>query len=143
MNLLREYGLRLNPNLTMAVKALMQAETIATALAPEGGMLVDGIQIIQEEALQVVTADRIVDEARQQLMNAGGEFVKNLPDLSQATFKWISQYKKGRFEVTIDTSKLSKEVDKLGKFGRQMVIAILLAGLLIGSAIATGAIAFA
>jgi ubiquinone biosynthesis protein len=143
MNLLREYGLRLNPNLTMAVKALMQAEAIATSLAPEGGMLADGIQIIQEEALQVVTADRIVDEARKQLMNAGREFVKNFPDLSQATFKWISQYKKGRFEITVDTSELSKEVDKLGKFGRQVVIAILLVGLLIGSSIATAAIAFA
>jgi len=143
LNLLREYGLRLNPNLTMAVKALMQAEAIATALAPEGGMLAVGVDIVKEEALQVVTSDRVVEEARKQLMVAGREVVKNLPDLSLATVKWLNQYKKGRFEVTIDTSELAKEVNKIGRFGRQVVIAILLVGMLIGSAISTAAIAFA
>ena len=143
LNLLREYGMRLNPNLTMAVKALMQAEAIATALAPEGGMMAEGVQIIQEQAVQVVTADRVVEEARKQLLMAGRELVKNLPDLSVASVKWLNQYKKGRFEITVDTSELSKEVDKLGRFGRQVVIAILLVGMLIGSAIATAAIAFA
>jgi ubiquinone biosynthesis protein len=143
LNLLREHGLRLNPNLTMAIKALMQAEAIATALTPEGGMIADGVTIIQEEAMQVITADRIVEEAKKQLLIAGREAVKNLPDLSLATVKWMNQYKKGRFEVTVDTSELAKEVDKLGKFGRQVVIAILLVGMLIGSSIATAAIAFA
>ena len=143
LNLLREYGMRLNPNLTMAVKALMQAEAIATALAPEGGMMAEGVQIIQEQAMQVVTADRVIDEARKQALLFGREFVKNLPDLSIASVKWLNQYKKGRFEVTVDTSELSKEVDKLGNFGRQIVISILLVGMLIGSSIATAAIAFA
>jgi ubiquinone biosynthesis protein len=143
LNLLREHGLRLNPNLTMAVKALMQAEAIATALAPEGGMLAAGVQIIQEQALQVVTADRIIEEGRKQLLLAGREVFKNLPDLTVATNKWLGMYKKGRFEVTIDTSEVAREVDKLSRFGRQVVIAILLVGMLIGSAIATAAIAFA
>jgi len=143
LNLLREYGLRLNPNLTMAIKALMQAEAIATALTPEGGMLAEGVQIIREEAMQVITADRIVDEAKKQVLTAGRELVKNMPDLSVATVKWLNQYKKGRFEVTVDTSELAKEVDKLGGFGRQVVIAILLVGMLVGSSIATAAIALA
>lgn len=143
LNLLREYGMRLNPNLTMAIKALMQAEAIATALAPEGGMMADGVQIVQEQAMQVVTADRIVDEAKKQVLMAGREVVRNLPDLSLATVKWLNMYKKGRFEVTIDTSEVAKEVEKIGHFGRQVVIAIILVGMLIGSSIATAAIAFA
>ena len=142
LNLLREHGLRLNPNLTMAIKALMQAEAISTALAPEGGMLADGVQIVQEEALKVVTADRIVDEAKKQIMVGAREVFKNIPDLSLATVKWVNQYKKGRFEITVDTSELAKEVDKVGRLGRQMVVAVLLVGLLIGSSIATAAIAF-
>jgi ubiquinone biosynthesis protein len=141
--MLREHGLRLNPNLTMAIKAMMQAEAIATALAPEGGLLANGVQIIQEEATKVVTADRIVDEAKKQLLIVGRELVKNLPDLSAATNKWLNQYKKGRFEVTLDTSELGKEVDKLGRFGRQVIIAIILVGMLIGTAISTASIAFA
>ncbi len=141
LNLLREHGLRLNPNLTMAIKALMQAEAISTALAPEGGLLADGVQIIQEEALKVVTADRIIEEAKKQIMSGAREVFTNLPDLSLASVKWLNQYKKGRFEVTVDTSELAKEVDKVGKFGRQLVIAVLLVGMLIGTSIATGAIA--
>jgi len=142
LNLLREHGLRLNPNLTMAIKALMQAEAISTTLTPEGGMLADGVQIIQEEALKIVTPDRIVEEAKKQIMSGAREVFKNMPDLSLASVKWLNQYKKGRFEVTLDTSELAKEVDKVGSFGRQLVIAVLLVGLLIGSSIATAAIAF-
>ena len=141
LNLLREHGLRLNPNLTMAIKSLMQAEAISTALAPEGGLLADGVQIIQEEALKVVTADRIIEEAKKQIVSGAREVFTNLPDLSLASVKWLNQYKKGRFEVTVDTSELAKEVDKVGKFGRQLVIAVLLVGMLIGTSIATGAIA--
>jgi predicted unusual protein kinase regulating ubiquinone biosynthesis (AarF/ABC1/UbiB family) len=141
LNLLREYGLRLNPNLTMAIKALMQAEAISTALAPEGGMMADGVRVVQEEALKLVTADRILEEAKKQVMSGAREVFSNLPDLSLASVKWLNQYKKGRFEVTVDTSELAKEVDKVGKFGRQLVIAVLLVGMLIGTSIATGAIA--
>lgn len=143
LTMLREHGLRLNPNLTMAIKAMMQAEAIATALAPEGGLLANGVTIIQEEAMKVVTADRIVDEAKKQLFVAGRELVKNLPDLTLATTKWLNQYKKGRFEITIDTSELTKEVDKVGRFGRQVVIAIILVGMLIGTSIATASIGLA
>ena len=39
LDLLRSHGLRLDPNLTMAVKALMQAEAFATLLYPEGGIV--------------------------------------------------------------------------------------------------------
>jgi ubiquinone biosynthesis protein len=141
LDLLREHGLRLNPNLTMAIKAMMQAEAITTALAPDGSMMADGVQIIQEEALKVVTGDRIVEEAKKQLTSGAREVLNNLPDLSLATVKWLTQYKKGRFEVTIDTSELAKEVDKIGRFGRQLVVAVLLVGMLIGTSIATGAIA--
>jgi len=140
LNLLREHGLRLNPNLTMAIKALMQAEAISTALAPEGGMLADGVQIVQEEATKIVTAERIVEEAKKQIMSGAREVFTNLPDLSLATVKWLNQYKKGRFEITIDTSELAVEVDKIGGFGRQLVIAVLLVGMLVGTSIATAAI---
>ena len=142
LNLLREHGMRLNPNLTMAIKALMQAEAISTALAPEGGMLGEGVQIIQEEAMKIVTSDRIVEEAKKQIMSGAREVFTNLPDLSLATVKWLNQYKKGRFEITLDTSELAKEVDKVGRFGRQLIIAVLLVGMMIGTSIATAAISF-
>lgn len=137
LDLLRQHGLRLDPNLTLAIKALMQAQAIATLLYPEGGIIAEGVQMIREEALKVVTADRIIDQAKKQLTMVAREAANNLPSLSEATMSWLNQYRKGRFEVYIDTSGVAKEVQKINHLGRQLVIALLVVGMVIGSAIAT------
>ncbi len=137
LNLLRDHGLRLDPNLTLAIKALMQAQSIATLLFPAGGIVEDGVQIIKEEALKVVTADKILDTAKKQVVAAAREAAGNLPSLTDATMGWLNQYRKGRFEVYVDTSGLAQEVNKVNRLGRQVVIALMLVGMIIGSAIAT------
>ena len=135
-NLLSEHGLRLNPNLTMAIKALMQMQAIGGALYPKPGLMTKAVEMIKEMAIQAVTADKIIAEGRKQLLTTAREVFKRIPSLTDATTKWLDQYQKGRFEVTLDTSQLSKEVDKLGGLGQQVVAAIILAGILVGSAIA-------
>jgi ubiquinone biosynthesis protein len=135
-NLLSEHGLRLNPNLTMAIKALMQMSTIGNALYPKPGLMTKAIEMLKEMAIQAVTADKVIAEGRKQILSVGRELFKRIPNLTDATTKWLDQYQKGRFEVTLDTSQLSKEVDKLGGLGQQVVAAIVLAGILVGSAIA-------
>lgn len=142
LELLRSHGLRLNPNLTMAVKALMQAEAFTSLLYPEGGIVQDGTEMIREMVLQEITAEKIVDVAKEQLMMSAREVLKRLPSLQEATVSWLDQYQKGRFEVHLDTSGLDKSVDKLARFGRQVVIALMLVGMIVGSAIATSVIAF-
>ncbi|HEY5169879.1 MAG TPA: hypothetical protein VIK03_10870, partial [Thermoleophilia bacterium] len=84
---------------------------------------------------------KIVDAAKQQLMGVAGQVVERIPTLSEATTKWLDQYQKGRFEVTIDTSELSKEVGKLTRLGREIVIAVMLVGMLVGSAVASYGVA--
>ena len=74
-------------------------------------------------------------------MSSAGEVIERLPTLAGATSKWLDQYQKGRFEVTVDTSQLSKEVGKLTRLGREIVIAVMLVGMLVGSAIASYGIA--
>ena len=142
LDLLRSHGLRLDPNLTMAVKALMQAEAFATLLFPEGGLVQQGSEMIREMALDAVTADKVVDVVKDQVMMSAREVLKRLPSLQEATMSWLDQYQKGRLEVYLDTSGLSKEVDKLASLGRQAVIAVMLVGMIVGSAIATSVIAF-
>ena len=142
LDLLRAHGLRLDPNLTMAVKALMQAEAFTTRLYPEGGIVADGAEMVREMALQAVTADKVVDVVKEQVMMTAREALKRLPSLQEATMSWLDQYQKGRFEVYVDTSALDKSVDKLDRLGRQVVIALMLVGMIIGSAIATSVIAF-
>ncbi len=137
MELLRRHGLRLDANLTLAIKALMQAQAIATLLFPEGGIVADGVQMIREEALKAFNADRLYEEAKKQLTLVAREAANNLPSLSEATMGWLNQYRKGRFEVYVDTSGVAKEVEKINRFGRQLIIALLVVGMVIGSAIAT------
>jgi ubiquinone biosynthesis protein len=142
LDLLRAHGLRLDPNLTMAIKALMQAEAFVTLLYPEGGVVQDGAEMVREMALHAVTADKVAEVVKDQVMMTAREALKRLPSLQDATMSWLDQYQKGRFEVYMDTSALDKSVDKLARFGRQVVVALMLVGMIIGSAIATSVIAF-
>jgi predicted unusual protein kinase regulating ubiquinone biosynthesis (AarF/ABC1/UbiB family) len=142
LDLLRAHGMRLDPNLTMAIKALMQAEAFTTLLYPEGGIVAEGAEMVREMALRAVTADKIVDVVKDQVMMTAREAFSRLPSLSEATLGWLDQYQKGRFEVYVDTSGLDKTADRLARFGRQLVIALMLVGMIIGSAIATSVIAF-
>jgi ubiquinone biosynthesis protein len=142
LDLLRAHGLRLDPNLTMAVKALMQAEAFTTLLYPEGGIVAEGAEMVREMALEAVTADKVVDVVKEQVMMTARELLKRVPSLQDATLGWLDQYQKGRFEVHVDTGGLDRSVDKLARLGRQVVIALMLVGMIVGSAIATSVIAF-
>jgi ubiquinone biosynthesis protein len=141
LDLLRQHGMRLDPNLTLAIKALLQAQAITLSLMPDGDVVAEAVQVVREEAVKAVTADRIYDEGMKQLVTVAREAVGNLPSLSDATLGWLRQYRKGRFEVFVDTSALAHEVDKLDRLGRQMVVALSLSGMIIGSAIAMVGIA--
>jgi predicted unusual protein kinase regulating ubiquinone biosynthesis (AarF/ABC1/UbiB family) len=134
-------GLRLDPNLTLAIKAIMQAEAVATLLYPEGGLVNEGVPMIRELAVEAVTAEKVMEVAKDQLMSAGREILKRIPSLSEATVRWLDQYQRGRFEVYVDTSGLAKEVTKINALGRQIVLAIILVGMIVGSAIATSIMA--
>jgi ubiquinone biosynthesis protein len=141
MDVLRRSGFRLDPNLTLAIKALMQSQAITGLLFPGGGLLEQGVQFAREEALKQVTPENVTKVAKQALGVVARQVTENLPSLSEATLGWLTQYKKGRFEVYVDTSGIAKEVVNLSKFGRQAVIALMLVGLVIGSAIVTAGIA--
>jgi ubiquinone biosynthesis protein len=135
-DLMREHGLRLDPNLTLAIKALMQAEAFTSVLDPNGNVVNEGVAMIRELLITPATADMLVTEVKKQVTLTGRELVKRIPNLSEATLRWVDQYQKGRFEVFVNTSDLSREVDKVARLGQQISVGILLAGIVIGSSIA-------
>jgi ubiquinone biosynthesis protein len=141
--LLRIHGLRLDADLTLAVKALVQTESVARALSTGSNLMSEGVPMLRDMALEAITGEKIVEAAKKQLMGAAGEVMDRIPTLAEATTKWLDQYQKGRFEVTVDTSQLSKEVSRLTRLGREIVIAVMLVGMLIGSAVASYGIAAA
>ncbi len=137
LDLLREHGLRLDANLTMAIKTMMQAEAAATLLFPEGGVLEEGLPMVKELAMEAITPEKVQEVVTKQAGMALREVFKYVPSLQEATAKWLGQYQKGRFEVYVDTTGVAKEVSRLNRLGRQAIVAIMLVGILIASAIAT------
>jgi ubiquinone biosynthesis protein len=141
--LLRIHGLRLDSDMTLAVKALVQTESVARALSTDSGLLSEGVPMLRDMVLETITGEKIIEAAKKQAISVAGQVLERVPTLTEATAKWLDQYQKGRFEVTVDTSELSKEVQKLTRLGREIVIAVMLVGMIVGSAIATYGIAAA
>ena len=136
-DLLASHGLRLDSDLTLAIKAMMQAEAIYTALYPEGGGLVEmGFDTVKELALQETTADNVKEILTRQASMLAQDLVKELPSLKDATLGWLGMYRRGRFELHVDTSDIAKEVSAIRSIAQQVILGIVLVGMLVGSAIA-------
>jgi len=136
-DLLATHGLRLDSDLTLAIKAMMQAEAIYTALYPEGGGLVEmGFDTVKELALQETTADNVKQILTRQASMLAQDLIKELPSLKEATLGWLGMYRRGRFELHVDTSDIAKEVSAIRRIAQQVILGIVLVGMLVGSAIA-------
>jgi ubiquinone biosynthesis protein len=74
--------------------------------------------------------------AKKEATNFLREAVKRLPELQGASLKWLDNYQKGRFEIFVDTSDLSRHIDRFNVSAERMMVGMVLAGMLIGGAIA-------
>lgn len=134
-------GLRLDPSLTLALKALFQAEQVVHELAP--GMPLIAIAFEQLKGLfrEQLNATNVTEMVRTQAMRTAKQLVRRLPDLASATTKWLDQYESGKLRIYLDMGDLNDDVDRIEKAVNRNVtllaLTLLLVGLLIGSAIAT------
>ncbi len=144
VDVLRDAGYRLDPQLTLAAKAVAQAEAITSALVPEAGAS-DFAQLggaaLEELVPQAVNRDAIRGAARKQAIFAVGEVAERLPSLEAATARWADQLARGEIPVGVHFTDLDRYSTRLESVARLIAAAVLLTGLLIGSAIAatTGA----
>jgi ubiquinone biosynthesis protein len=128
-------GLRPKSSLTLAVKAIMQADGVARMLAPSYSLTDIAMAEIQSMLAQEFTVDRVIELVRGQVMGAGRQAMRNIPSLQTATLSWIEQYKKGKFIVEVDTGDLTQQIGRIGRFGDRLAVALVLAGQLIATAI--------
>jgi ubiquinone biosynthesis protein len=136
LDVLRDNGMRLDSQLTLALKAMLQAETIARNLMPEASLIEMSGRMVPELLVDQVTPENVTKVVTQQVSLSLREVIQRMPSLQDATVKWLDQYQKGRFELYVDTSGLGEELGKLRAFGRYVVIAIMLVGIIVGSSIA-------
>ena len=96
---------------------------------------------ITEFMRQQLNAEPIMDALRMEATRSARELVGNLPSLADATTKWIQQYQRGRLSVHIDTSDIEGQLKSTQKaldgVVNRLVVGFVLAGLLVGSAIAS------
>jgi ubiquinone biosynthesis protein len=135
-DVLAQFGLRLDSGLTMAIKSMIQAGQSLYSLDPTIDLASAAIEKAKGLLAQEFTVDAVVDTVQSQLIRAGRQLVRNLPDLETATMSWFSQYQKGKFVLTVDTSDLTKGVDRFSLALNRLTLGVILVGMLIGSAIA-------
>jgi predicted unusual protein kinase regulating ubiquinone biosynthesis (AarF/ABC1/UbiB family) len=137
LNILSAHGLRLNQDLTLAIKAIMQGEVIALTLQPH----LLWSQVAFDEATSLLgeqfTTERIIDTVKTQAMRTAKELLREMPNLQDATAKWLDQYRLGRFVVELNTSALAESVEHFSQSIRRVTVALILVGMTIGSAIAS------
>lgn len=141
MDAMRRAGLRLDPSLTLALKALFQAEQIVSELAPQLPLIVVAFDELKSLFRDQLNMANVTEVVRTQAMRSAKQIVRRLPSLAAATGKWLDQYESGKLGVYLDTGDLDKQLDGLESTITRNVtllaLTLLLVGLLIGSAIAT------
>ncbi len=136
-DVLRDNGLRLDPSFTLAVKAMVQAEVIATALQPSGGILSRGYEI----------AERLLRErlAGEELGRAGarGAEAALLDLVREAPVLQVVAQHLGQSGTSAPAAPATVVVPAAREQSAHLVAAIVLVGLLVGTGIvaAAGAIA--
>lgn len=136
-SVLAENGLHLGRDLTMALKTLVQAEQIVHTLSPSLDITQKSLVYIQGFLAEQFTTDAIKATAETQVRRTVKELVRRIPDLQQATMKWITQYEKGEFEVKLDTDELNSRLDVFNLAAQRLAVGMILLGMIIGSAFAT------
>jgi ubiquinone biosynthesis protein len=133
-------GLRLDNQLTIALKALIQSEETARALSPKIDLAQAALAESREAMLAQLTADNVEAVARKQAIRIGRQLLQRLPTLESATWKWIDQFGQGQLTVKVDTSDLGRQFGTLNRIGGMLTVGMILAGALVGMAIVTVAL---
>ena len=140
MGVLRDNGLRLDPQLTLAIKALTQASAFYKPLAPAGKPYATAVmEATQELGLEAVNEEAIVGLARKEGMKLAAKALQEAPDYLKGLLSWRDQLKKGKLTVYVDTSALDSQVRALRSIVQTIAIALLVGGGMIGAAIAAAA----
>ena len=129
------HGLRLDNDLTLAMKAVIQAQETAAILDPSIDIGKAAIQEARDALLSGLTLDNVEKNVTATGLRVGKELVRRLPTLEQAAFMWIDQFGKGKITVAIDTSELDSQFRQLDDTGRRLTVGLLTVGQLIGTAI--------
>ena len=128
-------GLRLDSELTLAMKAVIQAEETARALSFDIDLGEAAVTEARAALLEQFTPDNIQKQVQGSAVRIGKELARRVPSLESAALSWLDQFNKGKFVVEVDTKGLERSISSVSSIGRQATVGIIVVGQLIGTAI--------
>ena len=141
MGVLRDNGLRLDPQLTLALKAMTQASAFFTRLAPKDHTFTEAaLASVKDLAADAVSEEAVEEVVKKQAVKVAGRAVQELPEYLAGLASWRNQLKRGKFTLYLDTSSLDSSVDTLRSIASMLLIGLLVAGGMIGGALAASAL---
>ena len=141
LDILQQGGYRFDSQLTLAMKSMAQAEAITTALVPSwtGAEFMErSFGALKVQVPEALTTDVVKDALARQASFVVREAVEQMPSIQEGALKWLTNLKKGEFKVELGTKDLDRHVIALRGIAMMFTLGLLLAGLLIGSALAAG-----
>jgi hypothetical protein len=119
------------------MKSMTQASAFFEQLAPKDRTFTQAALDVALEQAKAPTTEAMVKEmARKQAVKLAGQAAHAAPDYLKSLLSWNNQFKKGRITVALDTSSLDSQVRQIRSITSIVVVAILICGGMIGSAIA-------
>ncbi len=135
MGEMSHFGLRMNKELTLAIKAMTQSQEATATLAPSFPIIEATVDDLKQFLLERFNADNITEVLKSQVMRTAKEVVHRLPSLQEATMQWLDQYQAGKFVIELNTDDLNRQVGRAYEGLERLTIGLILAGMLVGSAI--------
>jgi ubiquinone biosynthesis protein len=141
MAVLRDNGLRLDPALTLAMKAMTQSSAFFAPLAPADRAFTDAALEAALEVAQSPSTEAMVKElVRKEAVKRAGQAAHAAPEYLKSLVSWNNQFKKGKLTVSVDTSSLDSQMAAARGIAVMFTVAMLISGGIIGSAIAASAL---
>jgi ubiquinone biosynthesis protein len=128
-------GLVLDSQLTLAMKAVIQAEETARALSFDIDLGDAAVTEARAALLETFTPEKIREQVEASAVRIGKELARRVPSLEGAALSWLDQFNKGKFVVEVDTKGLEKSIKSVSDIGRQATVGVIVVGQLIGTAI--------
>ena len=136
LSLLSRYGLRMDKNLTLAMKAMGQVEETAKLLSPDTRFFIETAYTqAQELVKEQFSPEKIKEAVSDQTFRFVKDIARNAPQLREGGGKWLDMLKRGRLMHEVDFSDLDRQLDKVDGTVRRLTIGVTVAGMSIGLAI--------
>ena len=137
MGVLRDHGLRLDPQLTLALKAMAQSSAFFTPLAPPDRPFTEAaLEAVRDLAEQTVTEDFLIEAAKKQGIRLASQAAQEAPDYIKGLLSWRDQIKKGRLTIYLDTSAVDRQVEQLRGITGTVIVGLLIGAAMIASSVA-------